>query len=51
MAVNTFKGHWKVVHEQTTKFLNDSIFYKYQPSFRNNHSTKLFLSFRNDKIL
>ena len=42
----------KVVHEQTTKFLNDNnIFYKYQSGFRNNHSTDLFLSFLNDKIL
>ena len=40
----------KVVHEQTTKFLNDNnIFYKYQFGFRNNHSTVLFLSFPNDK--
>ena len=42
----------KVVHEQTTKFLNDNnIFYKYQSGVRNNHSTDLFLSFLNDKIL
>ena len=41
----------KVVCEQTTKFLNDNIFYKYQSGFRNNHSTDLFLSFLNDKIL
>ena len=42
----------KVVHEQTTKFLNDNnIFYKYQSGFRNNHSTDLFPSFFNDKIL
>ena len=43
----------KVVHEQTTKFLNDNnIFYKYQSGFRNNHSTDLFLSLLNDdKIL
>ena len=42
----------KVVHEQTTKFLNDhNISYKYQSGFRNNHSTDLFLSFLNDKIL
>ena len=42
----------KVVHEQTTKFLNDNnIFYKYQSGFRNNHSTDLFLSFLNDKML
>ena len=42
----------KVVHEQTTKFLNDNnIFYKYQSGFGNNHSTDLFLSFLNDKIL
>ena len=42
----------KVVHEKTTKFLNDSsIFYKYQSGFRNNHSTELFLSLLNDKIL
>ena len=41
----------KVVHEQTTKVLNDNnIFYKYQSSFRSNHSTDLFLSFHNDKI-
>ena len=42
----------KVVHEQTTKCLNDNnIFYKHQSGFRNNHSTDLFLSFLNDKIL
>ena len=42
----------KVVHEQTTNFLNDNnIFYKYESGFRNNHSTDLFLSFLNDKIL
>ena len=42
----------KVVHVQTTKFLNDNnIFYKYQSGFRSNHSTDLFLSFHNDKIL
>ena len=42
----------KVVHKQTTKFLNDSnIFYKYRPGFKSNHSTDLFLSFLNDKIL
>ena len=42
----------KVVPKQTTKFLNDNnIFYKYQSVFRNNHSTDLFLSFLNDKIL
>ena len=42
----------KVVHEQTNKFLSDSnIFNKYQSGFRNNHSTDLFLSFRNDRIL
>ena len=38
--------------KQTIKFLNDNnIFYKYQSVFRNNHSTDLFLSFLNDKIL
>ena len=42
----------KVFHEQTTKFLNDNnIFYKFQSGFRNNHSTDLFPSFLNDKIL
>ena len=41
----------KVVHEQTTKFLNNNIFYKYQSGFRNSDSTDLFLSFLNDKIL
>ena len=42
----------KVVHEQTTKFLNDrNIFYKYQSGFRINHSTDLFLSFYNNNIL
>ena len=42
----------KVGHEQTTKFLNDNnIFYKYQSGFRSNHSTDLFLSFLNDKVL
>ena len=42
----------KVVHGQTTKFLNDNnIFFKYQSGFRSNHSTDLFLSFLNDKIL
>ena len=36
----------KVVHEQTTKFLNDNnIFYYYQSAFRRNHSTDLFLLF------
>ena len=41
----------KVVHEQTTKVLNDNnIFYKYQSGFRSNHSADLFLSFLNDKI-
>ena len=41
----------KVVHEQTTKFLNDNnIFYKYQSGFRNNYSADLFLSVLNDKI-
>ena len=41
-----------VVHEQTTKFLSDtSIFYEYKSGFRNNHSTDLFLSFLDDKIL
>ena len=42
----------KVVHEQTTEFLNDNnIFYKYQSGFRNNHPIDLFPSFLNDKIL
>ena len=42
----------KVAHEQTTKFLSDNnIFCKYQSGFRNNHSTDLFPSFFNDKIL
>ena len=41
----------KVVNKQTAKFLNDNIFYKYQSGFRSNHSTDLFLSFLNDKIL
>ena len=42
----------KVVHEQTNKFLSDSnIFNKYQSGFRNNHSTDLFLSFLNDRLL
>ena len=42
----------KVVHKQTTKFLNDNnIFYKYQSGFRSNHSTDLFLSCLNCKIL
>ena len=42
----------KVVHEQTTKFLNDNnIFDKYQSGLRSNHSTSLFLSFLNDKVL
>ena len=42
----------KIVHEQTTKFLNNNnIFYKYQSDFKNNHSTDLFLSFLSDKIL
>ena len=42
----------KVFHLQTTKFLNDcNIFYKCQAGFRSNHSTNLFLSFRNDNIL
>ena len=42
----------KIVHEQTTKFLNgNNIFYKYQSGFRSNHLTDLFLSFLNDKIL
>ena len=42
----------KVVHEQTTRILNDnSIFYKYQSGFRSKHSTDLFRSFLNDKIL
>ena len=40
----------KVVHEQTSKFLNDNIFYKYQSGFRCNHSTDLFLSFLNNRI-
>ena len=41
----------KIVHEQT-KYINDNnIFYKYQYGFRNNHSTDLFLSFLNEKIL
>ena len=48
----TFEGIEKVVHEQTTKFLNDNnIFCKYRSDFRNNHSTDLFLPFPNDKIL
>ena len=42
----------KVIHEQTTKFLNNNnIFYTYQSGFRSNHSTHLFLSFLKDKIL
>ena len=42
----------KVVHEQTTKFLNNNnIFYKNQSGFRNNNSTDLSLSFSNDKVL
>ena len=42
----------KVVHEQRTKFLSDTnIFYKYQSGSRSNHSTDLFLSFFNYKIL
>ena len=42
----------KVVHKQTTKFLNDNnIFYKYQLGFRGSQSTDLFLSFLNDNIL
>ena len=36
----------KVVHEQTTKFLNDNnTFYKYQSGFRSDHSTGQFLPF------
>ena len=45
-----FKGHWKVVYEQPTKFLNDNILYKYQPGFRNNHSTDLFRLFLDDNF-
>ena len=42
----------KVVHEQTTKFSHDnSSFYKYQSGFRSNHSTDLFVSLLNDKLL
>ena len=42
----------KIVHKQTTKFLNNNnIFYKYQSGFKSNHSTDLFLSFPNDRIL
>ena len=42
----------KNFQKQTTTFLNDNnIFYKYQSVFRNKHSTDLFLSFFNDKIL
>ena len=42
----------KIFQKQTTTFLNDNnIFYKYQSVFRNKHSTDLFLSFFNDKIL
>ena len=42
----------KVVHEQTTKFLNDNkIFYKYHSGFRNNHPADLFLSFISEKTL
>ena len=42
----------KVVHKQTTKFLNDNnLFCKYQSAFRNNHSIDLFLSFLKNKIL
>ena len=48
----TLEGIENVVHEQTTKFLNDNkIFCKYRSDFRNNHSTDLFLSFLSDKIL
>ena len=48
----TFEGIEEVVHEQATKFLNDNnIFCKYRSDFRNNHSTDLFLSFLDDKIL
>ena len=48
----TFEGIEKVVQEQTTKFLNDSnIFCKYRSDFKNHHSTDLFLSFLNNKIL
>ena len=41
----------RVVHEETTKFLNDKIFYKCQSGISVNHSTDLFLSFLNDNIL
>ena len=42
----------KVILKRTTKFLNENnIFYKYQSGFRCNHSTDLFPSFLNDKIL
>ena len=41
-----------VVHEQTTKFLNDkNVLCKYQSGLRNTHSTDLFVSFPNNKIL
>ena len=42
----------KLFTNKQTKFLNDNdIFYKYQSDFRKNHSTDLFLSSLNDKIL
>ena len=46
LTANTFEGHWKSCSQT-----NNNIFYEYQYGFRNNHSTDLFLSFLNDKIL
>ena len=45
---------WEFLCERLSSFnpkYSGNIFYKYQSGFRNNHSTDLFLSFLNDKIL
>ena len=42
----------KIVHDQKVDYLAQyNILYKYQSVFRTKHSTDLFLSYLNDKIL
>ena len=41
----------KVIHDQTSTFLNSKNLSTYQPGFRKKHSTDFCLSYLNDKIL
>ena len=40
----------RIVHEQSMKFLDKHILYKFQSGFQKNHSTYFCLSYLTDKI-